>query len=121
MNDAQFEKLSGQLNEAVATGLSKVTEGFAEALANALKPVTDMVAAQNAAAEAAAVAKKADLVNKVTEAGLLTKEVAEAADSSVLEALVANSAKGTPKPAYRLNSHMPNQTKAVTFDLPDAE
>lgn len=121
MNDAQFEKLSGQLNEAVATGLSKVTESFAEALANALKPVTEMVAAQNAAAEAAAVAKKADLVNKVTEAGLLTKEVAEAADSSVLEALVANSAKGTPKPAYRLNSNMPNQTKAVTFDLPDAE
>lgn len=121
MNDAQFEKLSGQLNEAVATGMASVAEGLKEVLTNALKPVADMVAAQNAAALEAEAAKKADLVTRVVNAGLLPQEVADASPVATLEALVANSQKPAPQTAYRLNAHKSNETKAVLFDLPEAE
>ena len=46
-------------------------------------------------------AEKTALVNKVVEAELLTKDVAEAADIAVLNALLEKA--GTPTPAMRVN------------------
>jgi len=102
MDKEQFDALAGKV-EALMEGLGGLDERIAQALGNALKPVID---AQEAAAKVAAekaAAEKAVLVNKVVDAKLLEKEVAEAADVAVLNALIERDAAVT-KPAFRVNS-----------------
>lgn len=100
MDKEQFDALSGKV-EALTESLGGLDDKIAAAVGNALKPVLD---AQKAATKVAADKAEADklaLVNKVVEAELLTKEVAEAADVAVLNALLEKADKDLP--AFKVN------------------
>lgn len=119
MDKAQFDELSGTI-KSVAEAQAALPTLIAEAVANALKPVTESVANQQAAAAAAAKAEKDALVNKVVEAKLLTAEVANAADVGVLKALAEN-IKPEQKKAHRLNAAASAVTEDADFKLPKSE
>lgn len=123
MNEAQFNDLSGKLDK-VAESLSGMGDVIAQAVANAVKPVADAFAAQNAAAEAAAAAAKEVLVNKVVDAKILTKEIADVTPVETLKAL-ANTITEKPKAAFMLNrghsAPVSGEGDASAFKIPQAE
>jgi hypothetical protein len=100
MDKAQFDALSAKV-DALAAAPAPLTEAkVAEIVGNALKPVTDAMAAQAEADKVKAAAEHTDLVNKVVEAGLLEEDVAKDATTPVLNALLSK----TPAPAFRVNN-----------------
>lgn len=122
MDKAQIDALNGKLDQ-LANSMANMGATVADALATALKPMTDALNAQAVANAAAEAAKKEALVNKVVEAGLLSKELAEASAVEVLNALAAQ--VQAPKVGYRLNSAAPaaSQTNdmVAAYKLPKAE
>lgn len=117
VTDEQFQALSAEV-----TALSECVKTFetnmASKLSEALKPLADKLAADAAAAEAQANAKKADLVTRVVEANLLPEPVANTLSIESLEALM-ESVK--PKKAPALNGARPDTTETGGFKLPSAE
>jgi hypothetical protein len=98
MDKAQFDELSGKV-ATLTESMTGLDEKIATAVGNALKPVTDAMAAQVEADKAKAAAEHTDLVNKVVEAGLLEEDVAKDATTPVLNALLSK----TPATAFRVN------------------
>jgi hypothetical protein len=113
MNEAQFKELSGTVN-ALSDSMDKIDTKIATAVANAIGPILTealkpMVEAQQAVANAQKArdeAEKAELVNKVVEAKLLTEAVA---NGLTLEALRELAPKGTNGSAANLRGNMQQQ------------
>ena len=78
---------------------------IANAIADAMKPLSTSVEALTNAQKAADEAAKAVLVNKIVEAGVLSKEAAEASSTVVLNELAG---KIKPGKAAQLNASLPN-------------
>jgi hypothetical protein len=103
MDKAQFDELSGKVDGLVSAlgGIDeKIATANAAALANALKPVTDLLEANAATQKAKDDAERETLVNKVVEAGLLDEATAKEATLPVLNALAE---KATPGTVIRVN------------------
>lgn len=118
MTKEEFDALSAKVN-ALSEGFEKIGETIGTAVANAMKPITDQMAADADARKAKEDADKTALINKVVEAGLLDEETAKAADMAVLNALVE---KAKPGHAYRVNGATTTQnSNDGGFKLPKAE
>lgn len=98
MDKAQFDALSAKVDALVAAP-ALTEQKIGEIVANALKPVTDAMEAQTAAATAKAEDDRQQLVNQVVEAGLLEEAVAKDAATPVLNALLSRQ----PKQAFSVN------------------
>lgn len=98
MDQAQFDALSGKV-EALSTTIAGLGETVGTAVANAMKPVTDALAAQAKADADKAEAERLDLVNQVVAAELLDEAAAKEATTPVLNSLLAKQ----PKQAFRVN------------------
>lgn len=118
MDKAQFDELSGKV-EALSGTFASLDDKIATAVANAMKPVTDALAAQAEADKAKAAAEHAALVNQVVEAELLTEELAKASPAAVLNALLE---KGkAPAPAFRVNAGFKPDDKKPGFTAPKGD
>ncbi len=118
MDKAQFDALSGEvkgLTEAVAV----LDDKIATAVGNALKPLTDQLAAQAEADKAKAEADRLDLVNKVVEAGLLDEAVAKEATTPVLNALLEKGKQQAP--AFRVNNGFKPGGEKSAFTAPKGD
>lgn len=98
-DDKALADLSMKVN-AIEEGMKGLGTTIANAIADALKPVTDAHAEQVANQNAKDAAEKAGLVNKVVKANLLTEPVANAL---TLDALRELAPKGEPGKAAALN------------------
>ncbi len=101
MDKAQFEALSGEVGK-LTEAMTGLDDKLAAAVGNALKPLTDQLAAQAEADKAKAEAEHAALVNQVVEAELLTEDLAKASPAPVLNALLEKSKPQAP--AFRVNN-----------------
>lgn len=118
VTDEQFKALSDEV-KALSDGMKGIGETIANSISTALKPVIDKMAAEASAAEAAANAKKTELVGKIVKANLLPEPIANSLDIAALEAL-AETVK--PKHSPSLNSALPSDNNdAGGFKLPQAE
>lgn len=90
-----------------------IPDSIANAVAAALKPVTDAHDAQLANQKAKDDAEKTDLVNKVVKANLLTEAVA---NNLTLDALRELAPKAKPGAAAALNGATPNGDKADPWE-----
>jgi uncharacterized protein YbjQ (UPF0145 family) len=96
-NSMADEKQMGELSakvEALAGEFTKLPEVIANAMASALKPVTDEFAALKANALVKEEAEKAELVTKVVKANLLTEPVAKELTVNALKELSAKIVSG---------------------------
>lgn len=118
MDKAQFDELSGKV-AALSDTVTGLDEKIATAVGNALKPVTDALEAQAAAAKDKADAEHAVLVNQVVEADLLTEELAKASPAPVLNALLEKSK--TPASAFRVNGAFKPNTDKPAFAAPKGD
>lgn len=119
MDKAQFDELNGKVS-ALTDTLAGLGDTIATAVGNAMKPVTDAMAAQATADKAKADAEHAELVGKVVNAGLLTKELAETSTAPVLNALLEKA--GGPPRAFNLNgAFTANQGGKPTYKLPEGD
>lgn len=119
MDKAQFEALSGEVGK-LTEAMTGLDDKIAAAVGNALKPVTDALAAQAEADKAKAEADRLALVNQVVEAGLLDEAVAKEATAPVLNALLATAAK-TPAPAFRVNNGFKPNGDKPAFTAPKGD
>lgn len=103
----QFDGLSAKVND-LTEGLSKIGETIANAVAAAVKPLTDAQAEMTANAKAKEEAEKAELVNKVVKANLLSEEVAKGLTNAALKELAEKTAPGK---AAALNASFGNADK----------
>jgi hypothetical protein len=117
MDKAQFDELSGEV-KGLKDAIGGIGTTVAEAVANALKPVTDQLTANAAAQAAKDAAEKEKLVNKVVKAGLLDEETAKAADIAVLNVLAE---KAEPGQATLINGAYKPAGDKPGFKLPKAE
>jgi hypothetical protein len=92
-DEKQLETLSAKVN-AIEESLTKLTADLPGMIANAMKPLTDAQAEIQNAQKAAAEAEKADLVNKVVKANILTEEAAKGLTNAALKELAAKAAPG---------------------------
>lgn len=96
----QFDALSATVN-ALAEGFKGLGDQITNAVAAAVKPLTDAQAEMLANAKAKDEAEKAELVNKVVKANLLTEAVA---NGLTLDALRELAPKAEPGKAAALNA-----------------
>lgn len=116
MDKAQFDALVAKVDGLAA--VTPLTEAkVAEIVGNALKPIADKIEADAKAAKDTADAEHAALANKVTEAGLLTEDLAKASPAPVLNALLSNA----PRPAFRVNSGFTANGGKSGFTAPKGE
>jgi hypothetical protein len=108
MDKAQFDALLAKV-DGLAAAPTLTEAKVIEIVGNALKPVTDAMAAQAAADKAKADTEHAELVNKVVEAGLLEESVAKEAAAPVLNALLSKQ----PATAFRVNGAFKPVPKAT--------
>ena len=99
--DPNVEALNAKV-DTLAAGLKTLSDGLSGMISNAIKPLTDNLAAIQANAQAAADAEKADLVAKVTKANLLTEPVAKELTVNALKELAGKIA--APGTAAALNA-----------------
>lgn len=119
MDKAQFDALQGEV-KTLSDTVAGIPDTIATAVTNALKPVTDALAAQAQADKDKAEADRLALVNKVVEAGLLAEDVAKDAAAPVLNALLEKA--GQQQPAYRLNNAFkPKASEKAGFKLPEGD
>ena len=119
MDKAQFDALSEQVGNMSET-LASLDDKIAAAVGNALKPLTDQMAANAKAAEDKAEADRLELVNKVVEAKLLDEAVAKDATAPVLNALLEKAAQ--PTTAFRVNGgYKPASNASDGFKLPEGD
>lgn len=114
-DDKTLADLSAKVN-AIEETLKAIPTTIGNAIADALKPVTEAHAAQVANQQAKDAAEKAALVNKVVKANLLTEPVANAL---TLEALRELAPQGAPGKAAALNgaSGTPEADPWADYDL----
>lgn len=93
----QVEQLSATVNT-LAEAVSKIPEMIAATVANAVKPLTDAQAEAVANAKARDEAEKAELVNKVVKANILTEDVAKGLTNAALKELAAKAEPGKAAP-----------------------
>lgn len=118
VTDEQFKALSDEV-KTLSDGMKGIGDTIANAVAASLKPLTEKLAADTAAAEAAANAKKASLVDQLVKANVLAEPVANTLSIEALEALVP---LAKPKGAPALNGATPKaNTETGGFKLPSAE
>lgn len=96
VTDEQFKALSETVN-----ALSEQFKTIPDAIANAVKPLIDAQAEAVANAKAKEDAEKAELVNKIVKANLLTEDAAKAMPMNALKELAA---KADPGRAAALNA-----------------
>jgi hypothetical protein len=118
---AMFDELSGKVND-LAAQLDPNTLGkaIADAVTNALKPVSEKIEAIEAEKTSAAEAEKTELVNQVVKANLLTEEAAKGLPVPALRELAA---KTVPGKAAALNAAFKGagETHASGFKLPEGD
>lgn len=90
----QFNELSAKVN-ALTESVSKIGETIANAVAAAVKPLTDNLDAMQANEAAKVEAEKAELVAKVVKANLLSEGAAKELTVNALKELAAKAAPGT--------------------------
>lgn len=118
VTDEQFKALSDEV-KTLSDGMKGIGETIANSISAALKPMTDKLASDAAAAEAAANAKKVELVAKVVNSNVLPEAVA---NTLTIEALEVLAATAKPKAAPALNGALPSaETETGGFKLPAAE
>ena len=100
VSDEQFKSLSDEV-KTLSESVSKIGDTIANAVTNAVKPLTDNLAEMQANQKAKDEAEKATLVEKVVKANLLTEG---AAKELTLNALRELAAKAEPGKAAALNS-----------------
>lgn len=97
ITDEQFNQLSETVN-----ALSEAQKGIGETIANAVKdavkPLTDNLEAIQNAQKEKDEAEKAELVNAVVKANILTEDVAKGLTNAALKELAAKAAPGTAAP-----------------------
>lgn len=96
-DEKQLNELSERLNkveETVTKGLEDLSKSLGEMVSNAVKPLTDNLTELQNTQKAKDDAEKAELVNKVVKANMLTEESAKEMPLSALREL-ANKAKPT--------------------------
>ncbi|MEY4075110.1 MAG: hypothetical protein RJA29_2467 [Pseudomonadota bacterium] len=89
----QFDALSATVNT-LADTVKGLGDQITNAVAAAVKPLTDAQAEAVANAKAREDAEKAELVNKVVKANILTEEVAKGLTNAALKELAANAGPG---------------------------
>jgi hypothetical protein len=99
-DEKQLEELSAKVNTLSET-VEGLVKGLPDLIGNAVKPLTDNLEAMQNAQNAKDEAEKADLVNKVVKANVLTEDEAKATPLNVLKSL-AN--KAEPGKAAALNA-----------------
>ncbi len=113
----QFDTLSAEV-KALSEGFAKIGETVTNAVAAAVKPITDahneMVANQKAKEEA----EHAELVTKIVNGKLLDEATAKATPLATLKAL---SVQLEPKKAAALNSSFKGEEKSSGFKLPKGD
>ena len=123
MDKAQYDELSGKLDK-LATSFDGIGTQIGEAVANALKPVTDSLTEMQNADKARKEAEKATLVNKVVGTGLLTEAVANTLTMEALTELSAKAGKTTQRGAAPIanSSFDPagGETATSAYKLPGA-
>lgn len=123
MDKAQYDELSGKLDK-LATSFDGIGTQIGEAVANALKPVTDSLTEMQNADKARKEAEKATLVNKVVGTGLLTEAVANTLTMEALTELSAKAGKTTQRGAAPIanSSFDPagGETETSAYKLPGA-
>ena len=104
MDKAQFDELSAKVNNLADSAVTK--DDLANALKEALKPITDAQTEMQANQKAEAEAKRTELVNKVIEAKIdgLDKDAIDKMDDAALNALLTMHNKQKSKPAAPLAS-----------------
>ena len=96
VTDEQFTALSATVN-----ALAEQLKTIPDTIANAVKPLIDAQAEAVANAKAKEDAEKAELVNKIVKANLLTEDAAKAMPMNALKELAA---KAEPGKAAALNA-----------------
>ncbi|GAA5540442.1 hypothetical protein [Brucella sp. NBRC 113783] len=117
VSDEQFKALSDEV-KTLTDGFAKIGETIGTAVANAVKPLVDaqneMVANQKAKEDA----EKADLVEKVVKANLLTEAVANTLSIDALKELAP---KAEPGRAAALNGAFKPTSDKPGFKVPEGE
>jgi len=117
VSDEQFKALSDEV-KTLTDGFAKIGETIGSAVANAVKPLVDaqneMVANQKAKEDA----EKADLVEKVVKANLLTEAVANTLSIDALKELAP---KAEPGRAAALNGAFKPTSDKPGFKVPEGE
>ncbi|AII27792.1 hypothetical protein B9J07_13025 [Sinorhizobium sp. LM21] len=106
VTDEQFTALSAKV-DALSEGFNKIGETVTNAVAAAVKPITDAQAEMVANQKAKDDAEHADLVTKIVKANVLDEETAKATPLNTLRALAksAEPGKAAPlNPAFKGNS-----------------
>lgn len=122
ITEEQFKALEGKVDKLVANASEKpVAEQITEAVTAAVKPIQDQLTANAEAEKAKAKAEHEAAVNKVVEAEILEKEVAETMDTVALNALAEKF--GKPGEAFGVNGSFkgPKDPNALSTDLPGGE
>jgi len=96
-DDKQLEELSAKVN-ALSESVNGIGDLIANAVKDAVKPLTDAQAEMQANAKAREDAEKAELVNKVVKANILTEDVAKGLTNAALKALADKAAPGKAAP-----------------------
>jgi hypothetical protein len=116
----QFDALSAEvktLSETVSGTLANTATTVQEAIAAALKPVTDQIAANAADQKTKDETEAAELVTKVVAANMLAEDVAKVTPLVTLRALAANIKTGAAKPL----NHSAAQNNAQGYKLPEGD
>lgn len=104
----------------IKTSVDKIGETVANAIKEALTPLTDQVGQLTNSQKAQAEARKAALVNTVVEAGVLSKAAAETLSEEALVEL-ADGVKPKEKAAGLNSRYTPPSDNVAAFQLPKAE
>lgn len=111
----QFDELSAKVNT-LSEGFSNIGNTITEAVTSAVKPLTDNLAEIQTNQQAKDDAEKAELVEKVVKANLLTEVVAK---ELTLNALKELAPKAEPGQAAALNSAFKPKDGKPTYQLPE--
>lgn len=92
-DEKQLSELSAKVN-ALSEDMKGIGDVIANAIKDAVKPLTDNLDAMQNAQKAKDEAEKAELVNKVVKANILTEDVANGLTNAALKALAEKAAPG---------------------------
>lgn len=117
VTDEQFTALSAKV-DALSEGLSKIGDTVTNAVAAAVKPITDAQAEMVANQKAKDDAEKAELEAKVVKANILDEETAKSTPLNTLRKLAEKAKPGTAAP---LNSAFKGGSEKPAFQLPKGD
>lgn len=117
VSDEQFKALSDEV-KTLSEGMTKIGETISNAVTSALKPVLDAQNEMVANTKAKEEAEKAELVEKVVKANMLTEAVAK---ELTLNALKELAVKAEPGKSTGLNSSFKGGDGKPTYKAPEGE